>query len=165
MRVWVGGSPATDRAQQGVQRCWGGRRHPCRQMCPSAHVLPASSMGCGDHPMKDRREQERCLHQGSLEVPVRRNCTCIYICIYLFNCSWASPSCALCAGVCDSSLFLCRENIKTSEKGQVGSLHNFTPLLPASSVLYRYHRLLLHVREDQSNCLFYEISENNRTEK
>lgn len=134
------GSPSQGWGTAGGCRDDGGPTDvPAGKGTPSAHVLRASFMGCRDHSMKDSRDRERSLHQGSLKVPGHRERTCIYICIYLFNRNWASSSCALCAGVSDSSLFLCRENDKTSEKGSVApsiiSLDCFLPQAPYTVII------------------------------
>lgn len=143
-RAWAPAAAAPSRGVCGGQRGspsqgWGaaGGRGACRYAggdiaipagkgAPSARTLDSSLTGGRDHPMKGSRDQERSPHQGSREVPVHRGCARMDIHIYLFNRSWASSSRALCAGVSDSSLFLWRENVKTSEKGRVGSLHHFT---------------------------------------
>lgn len=111
---------------------------------PSAHVLHASSVGCSDHPRRDSRDQERSPHWQSLELLVRRECTRIdiyiythmFVLTYLFNCSWASSSCAQAN---DSSLFLCRGNIKMLEKECVApsiiSLDYFLPQVPCTIII------------------------------
>lgn len=157
---WAGGSPSQGWGTAGREEVMRGPMDvpagdaPCLlTCCVPIHGLQRPSHG------GQRGPGEVCA-PGCLEEPMHRECTWIYICIYLFNCSWASSCCSLCAGVSDSSLFHCKENVKTSGKGReapsIISLEHFPSQAPHTAIIGYFCTPL---REDQSTWLFNEILE------
>lgn len=130
-------------------------------MHPACSHAVCQFMGCRDHPTEDSGDQERSVHRGASRNPCIGNAReYIFVFIYLFNCSWASSCCSLCAGVSDSSLFHCKENVKTSGKGReapsIISLEHFPSQAPHTAIIGYFCTPL---REDQSTWLFNEILE------